>query len=272
MQKYLRFPKWKEKALTLSYDDGVIFDRKLIEIMNRYSLKGTFNINSGLFDSGKRRLNKDEAYELYSKSGQEVAIHGEKHLFLTNTTLADGIAEIYNDKKNLEKMFGKIIRGMAYANGNYSDEIINYLSKLGICYSRTCIATGGFDIPKDWLKLPTTCHHTDPKLMEYTDRFLEVQPSKQNIKNPLLFYLWGHSYEFNDGGNWNIIEDFAKKTGNRDDIWYATNIEMYDYIQAYNNLIFSADCSIVYNPSIIRVFVEIDGKNILIEPNENKAI
>ena len=38
---------WK-KAVTFSYDDGVTQDRDLIRLLNKYGMKGTFNINSGL--------------------------------------------------------------------------------------------------------------------------------------------------------------------------------------------------------------------------------
>ena len=44
--------------------------------------------------------------------------------------------------------------------------------------------------------------------------------------------------------------------GGRDDIWYATNIEIYDYVKAYENLILSADCSAVYNPSSVDVWID----------------
>lgn len=40
----------KFKAITFSYDDGVQQDKRLIEILDRYSLKSTFNINSAMFD------------------------------------------------------------------------------------------------------------------------------------------------------------------------------------------------------------------------------
>ena len=45
----MRFPGFKYKALTLSYDDDVIFDKKLMEILDKHGLKCTFNLNSGLF-------------------------------------------------------------------------------------------------------------------------------------------------------------------------------------------------------------------------------
>lgn len=37
----------KKKAVTFSFDDGVTQDIRLIEIFNKYGLKGTFNLNSG---------------------------------------------------------------------------------------------------------------------------------------------------------------------------------------------------------------------------------
>ena len=46
---FMRFPDFKPKALTVSYDDGVRQDKRLIEILQKYGLKRTFNLNSGLF-------------------------------------------------------------------------------------------------------------------------------------------------------------------------------------------------------------------------------
>ena len=37
------------KAVTFSFDDGVLQDVRLIEMLNKYGLKATFNINSGKF-------------------------------------------------------------------------------------------------------------------------------------------------------------------------------------------------------------------------------
>lgn len=49
-EKYMRFPDGKCKAATFSYDDGVKADIKLIKIFDKYGVKGTFNLNSILFD------------------------------------------------------------------------------------------------------------------------------------------------------------------------------------------------------------------------------
>ena len=75
-----------------------------------------------------------------------------------------------------------------------------------------------------------------------------------------LFYVWGHSYEFDDNDNWDIIENFCKAASNLTDVWYATNIEIVDYLNAANSLKFSSKGTSVYNPSGIDVFMNINGE------------
>lgn len=260
MSYYLRFPDFKYKAVTLSYDDGVIYDRQLIEIMNRYGLKGTFNLNSGLFGVNNRKLTEKEAFDLYNNSGHEVAVHGERHLSLGDVDKAMAAFDVINDRNNLEKLFGTIIKGMAYANGSFNEQTTEVLESCGINYARTVLSTGKFDLPNDWLRLNPTCHHKDPKLIDYVKEFLNLNSGRK----PLLFYLWGHSYEFNDNNNWYIIENFGKEIGNRDDIWYATNGEIYDYVMAYNNLIFSADGQLIKNSANIDIYLHCHSKNVKI--------
>jgi len=103
--------------------------------------------------------------------------------------------------------------------------------------------------------MPTTCHHANPHLSALTERFLAPATGPQYwYHTPKLFYVWGHSYEFADNDNWDIIEGLAEKVGGRDDVWYATNMEIYEYVKAYDSLIFSAKCDSVKNPSAIDVY------------------
>ena len=71
-------------------------------------------------------------------------------------------------------------------------------------------------------------------------------------------YVWGHSYEFDNNNNWEVIEEFCKFMGGRSDIWYATNIEIIDYMDAAKRLQFTADNTKVYNPSVQSVWLEVD--------------
>ncbi len=264
---YMRFPDGKPKALTLSYDDGVEQDKKLIAIMVSHGLKGTFNLNAGGYapegteyapGTIHRRMSKSMCSELYTLNGMEVATHGYTHPALTGLPVNVATAEIIDDRRELESQFNTIVRGHAYPYGAWNDTVVNLLENAGICYARTVESTHRFNIPTDWLRLPATCHHNDPELMLLADRFIEM-----NVKSePQLFYLWGHSYEFDEKNNWSVIEDFAEKISGKEDIWYATNIEIYDYVAAYNSLCFSTDYSKVYNPSAMPIWLSVEGKTV----------
>lgn len=268
----MRFPGGKPKTLTLSYDDAKIQDIRLMQIINKYGLKCTFNINAGLFtpeteeakSKPSRRLTEREAIELYKNSGHEVAIHGYTHPSLDLLPDVDVVNEIMEDRKKLESMFGRVIRGMAYPYGVFNDRVVEILKNCGIAYSRTIHDDNSFEMPQDWLRLRDTCHHNCPNLAELADRFLR----RKNFGRPMIFYLWGHSYEFDNDNNWNVIEEFAQKVSGKDDIWYATNIEIYDYVEAFKNLKFSADMSMVYNPSGEELFFTYNDKDYSVKPNE----
>lgn len=266
MRIVMRYPNGLAKAVTLSYDDGVVQDVRLIEIMSKHGLKGTFNINSGLIGEGQR-LTKEEILKLYPESGNEVAVHGFDHPHYEEMYAADITWDVILDRKNLEEIFGTVIRGMAYPFGTYNDEVVNCLKACGIAYSRTVRSTHAYNLPTDWLRLDPTCHHADPKLMEMTDFFVN---HKRRAHDPcLMFYLWGHSYEFDDNNNWEIIEEFAEKIGGKDDIWYATNIEIYDYVKKFRQMIYNAEGTKAYNPTDIDLwFSNRDGNLVKVPAGE----
>lgn len=249
----------KSKALTLSYDDGVVQDIRLMELMDRNGVKGTFNINTGCYlpEETQRqryygRMKLSEAQKLFRGSGHEVAVHSLTHPFLETLKKPQVLVEILEDRKNIERQYGSLARGMAYPMGSYSDAVVEALAECGICYSRTCKATGDFRFPENWLTLHPTCHHKDPRLMELAKRFVEEKP-RYAARN-WMFYLWGHSYEFDNDGNWQLIEEFLAYVGGREDVWYATNLEIYDYVKAYEALQVSVDENRVHNPTAQEVW------------------
>ena len=267
----ISFPQGKIRALTFSYDDGVVQDKRLVEIFNKHGLKGTFNINGACYNSAPQdptygRMTKESAIALFKDSGHEVAIHGFTHAWLSKLDSAGIVHEITEDRRQLEADFGRIVRGMAYAYGAYNDTVINILDMCGIAYARTTTTTHNFNFPQNWLEWNPTCHHKDPKLMELAENFLA--PPRNSWRAPVLFYVWGHSYEFDDMDNWNVIEEFAEFMGGREDIWYATNMEIYEYVQAYNRLVTSYDKTFVYNPSNITVWFWHQGKDYCVEPGQ----
>ena len=264
----MRYPNGLKKAITLSYDDGLVTDVKMLEILNKYGIKCTFNVNYGFLNEDDfvypeiksenmwTRLRKSHAVELFKNSGHEVAAHGFVHKSLGGCTVPEAMHDILHDRECLEKLFGTVVRGMAYANGSYDGRCAEYLPKCDICYSRTVDRTGKFDFPENWIYLHPTCHHDNPKLMELLDSFLN-----EDFGDCKMFYLWGHSSEFEVNNNWDVLEKFCAVAGNRDDVWYATNIEIYDYKKAYDSLIYTVDGLTVYNPSGIDVWLNVNGES-----------
>ena len=105
--------------------------------------------------------------------------------------------------------------------------------------------------------------------MELAHTFIEEElPSYYWRRKPKLFYVWGHSIEFKRDDNWNVIEDFAEYVGNRDDVWYATNGEIYDYVKAYESLEFSVSKKFIHNPTTTDVYLDWFDKEVLVKAGE----
>jgi len=245
------FPGGKHKVLTMSYDDGREADRRLVDIFNQYGIKGTFHLNSGLLGVGDR-IGADEIASVYA--GHEVSAHTVTHPTIARSPKEALVHEIIEDRKTLERLTGYTVRGMSYPNGSYSPAIMELLPHLGIEYARTVHSTKTFAMPNRWHEWNPTCHHNHD-VLDIGKAFAEL------FKRQYLYmmYVWGHSYEFNDQNNWDVIERFCEFIGGRDDIWYATNIDIYDYLQACDRLQFSAACDFVYNPSAMSVWLSVGG-------------
>lgn len=282
--RFLRFPEGRGKAVTLSYDDGCIYDVKLAEIIDRYGLKCTFNLNSKslLSNANGSRVTLEQARG-FLLSGHEIAVHGEKHKAPGLVSPLEGIRDVLYCRESLEQTFGRIIRGMAYPDSgitrfynesNY-ETVRNYLKDLGIVYSRTLGGDNdGFELPTDWFAWMPTAHHNNPRLAEYMEKFLAIDPDTGYCarRYPRLFYLWGHSHEFHGQNNWEVLENICEILGGKDDVWYATNIEIYEYVNAYHSLVCSADGKRIYNPTLITIWFMDDAQMYCIKPGETLVI
>jgi len=253
------FPGGRSKALTLSYDDGPEHDRHLVEIFNRFGLRGTFHLNSS-FLGHEGRIAPKEVASLYK--GHEVSAHSVTHPFLEQLPPAAMIQEILEDRRRLEEMCGYPVRGMSYPFGTYTREIAALLASLGIRYSRTVNKTGSFEIPEDFLLWHPTIHHGND-LLETGQRFLDQTNWGSRLR---LLYVWGHSFEFPRENNWELMEQFGEKMGGRSDIWYATNIEIVDYVQALRRVEFSADFVTALNPTAAELWITAGKKPVRLAP------
>lgn len=244
----------KRHAVTMSYDDGDRRDERLISIFNQYGIKSTFHLNSGRYRSEHPSVTKEEAAELYK--GHEIACHGVRHASMSYLDKTAILHEIYADRIALEEIAGYPVRGLSYANGKYTEACFAPLQTCGIVYSRTTRNTGSYEFPEQFLAWHPTAHQS--KAVECGKAFMQAIDGYYN--GPKLLYVWGHSHEFERMVTWNEIEEFCRIVSGNEKIWYATNIEIYDYIMAQRALVLSADHTMVYNPSAMRVWFSCDGE------------
>ncbi|MBE7085515.1 MAG: polysaccharide deacetylase [Clostridiales bacterium] len=225
----------KKKAITFSFDDGVTQDVRLIEILNRYGLKATFNINSQLLGlagelerNGERirhdKILPEKLKEIYR--GHEIAVHTLTHPLLP--AIADDnevIRQVEEDRKNLSTLCGYEVVGMAYPCGgvNNDERVAELIRKnTGVKYARTITSTYTFDLQTNLLQFNPTVYYIEDCLEEIVDEFLSLTTDE-----PKLLYIWGHSYEMDAKYiSWETFERICKKLSGKADIFYGTNKEV----------------------------------------------
>ncbi len=272
------FPEGRYKALILSYDDGRTEDRQLVKLMNQYHLIGTFHLNSNKLGS-KDYLNKEEVNILFK--GHEVSVHSANHPNLPDQSRIDVISEIVEDRKELERLVGYPVRGMAYPFGNTNDEVIQAMDGLGIEYARTVGDTYTFEIPKDFLRWHPTMHqfakaYWEPNQPEKDTQelahFNKVINDFIGTKELAVLDIWGHSWEMGtDENKWKETEKFFKLLSDNSTIYYTSQIALVDYINAFRNLKFSVNKKIIINESSIDIYLKKETKTYKI-PAGSKTI
>ena len=256
------YPGGKRWIVTFSYDDGKPEDARLIELFNAYGVKGTFHLN------GNKYLSATDA-ELETLrtiySGHEISCHTLHHGWPSRMATQSVVSEVLEDRRILEKIAQYPVVGMSYPFGDYNEKVASVMQACGIVYSRTVASTNGFRLPEDFMQWHPTCHHKNA--LPLCEKFIE---NLNAASNPLL-YIWGHSYEFDTEEKWAHMEQILKLISNNDQIWYATNLEIYNYITAQRRLRISVDERMFYNPSDITVWVR-RNKTEIIEIPAGKTV
>lgn len=258
------YPGGKLKAVTFSYDDGVIEDRELIKIFDKYNIKATFNVSLGkAVKKPERFIQPKEMKELYKN--HEIASHG--YLHRTMTLLGKSLtSEIADNQKAIAEVLGNPPPGFAYPYGRHTSKkaptrIYEALAKHGLRYARTCQRKADFDLPSNWLAWSPNNHHNAG--LAICKRYKEFKSDKMSV-----CYIWGHSYEFDRHGkkSWFIIENICKLIANQPDIWYATNGEIALYVQACEAAAKASKFPEMVNPTDLTLYLTVDGKAVTLPP------
>lgn len=269
------YPSFTNKAVTFSFDDGRVEDKKLIEVFNKYGVAGTFNLVSDQnFAASGTAEELRAAY-----AGQEIANHvkGHPHMDSTNkvgpagcyrATADEFINEIESGRTELEAIFGEnTVRGYAWPYndptiyltnpGEEAYKVSNYVAKVAdLAYARQTQTTNSFDLPENFRAWKFSAHYGS--LPSIGERFIADTEEK-----PRLLALWGHSYEFaNAGTPLSLIDDFLKKA-TENGYWIPTNLELVNYVNAQraamktkNTITNDSDIDLYYvvnyNPVIVK--------------------
>jgi len=266
----LLFPDGRKKALVVSCDDGRIYDRKVVEILNKHGMRGTFNLVSNWLDKDGY-LTRAEIVQLFA--GHEVACHTVSHRSLTTLTDEQVRDEIANNRTDLEHVAGHPVRGLAYPSGDVDDRVAGLMPALGLTYARCVGVNHWFKLPSNPYLWITTCNFCK-NWMDDATVFLA------RTSGPSLMLVWGHSFDFaEDKSNyfthddkWNQLEDFCNKVGGHDDIWYTTCIEVMDYVNAAKSMQISASGNFIKNPGTIPIWLEINGRMVEVKAGETVTI
>lgn len=271
----MAFPEGKTKAFTVSYDDGVRQDERLLAAMRKYGIRGTFNLNYGtlgrvghaVIDGRDTDISTFRAEELQTMyEGQEIACHALTHKKLTEISAGTAACEVIEDRRNLEHVLDRLVTGFAYPFGVYDETVLQVLRSCGIRYARTVESTHAFGLPQEFLTWHPTCHHNDERVTELLETFCGEPAGRDGAR---LFYLWGHAYEFDQRDNWERAEEiFSYVNRYGAEIWFATNGEIRDYTEAFRRLEFSADGGLAVNRTALDVWLLADGSAVCVPAGE----
>ena len=255
------FPGGKWKALVMSYDDGHVQDRGLVPIFNAHGIKGSFHLNSKSLDSDTF-VAKAELAALYA--GHEISSHTVDHPYLDQLGEGSIRWEIETDRAALEPLANYAVRSLSYPFGAYNDLVLSTLRSLGVNSARTTKNTWNPQyLPADPLKWHPTCHHTGALTF--------AQPFADRTEERMaLLYVWGHSYELDNGyadNSWDYLSALCAILGDRGDVWYAGVTEVADYVAAIRALEYPS-ANVVRNPSGLAVWAKLDGALCRIQPGQ----
>lgn len=189
-----------------SWDDGVVDDVRLTEVLRRYAVPATFNLNPGLHqrqrsygwrygDKEVWRLGRDELADVYA--GFAIANHSLTHPYLPDLSPPDLEREVRDSRRLLQDWLDQPVRGFCYPFGGFTAAVKDALRAAGHVYARTIIEVESVFPPLDPLELGVSCRFADPAFWNRYERAKAVNGA---------FFFWGHSYELLDEAMWADLE------------------------------------------------------------------
>ena len=262
------YPGGKRKAFNITYDDGVVQDIRFVALLNKYALKGTFNLNSGLMaerftwihECGMpvTRMQPEGLRTLYLE--HEVASHTLTHPYMQGLSDEELSRQLGDDRRNLEILFGREVKGFAVPFDYYDDRIACCARNCGFEYARMSEVSLSYEPCKDWYHWKTGVYHIMPELVPFVEGFLTTDVELA------VCQIVGHSYDLDVLNLWDTMEDICAKVANRKDIWSTTNLELVRYLKAMEQAVITS--AGIENRSKRELWFRADGKTVALNPGE----
>ena len=266
------YPQGKRKAFNITYDDGILQDVRFVELLNKYGLKGTFNLNSQLMEQEfewvhpngmvVKRLSKDAVRHLYD--GHEVASHTLTHPYMTGKSEEEQMGEIGEDKRRLEELFGRVVAGFAVPFSYYDEKIAACVRKCGFEYGRCSEPSHSYSPWQDVYRWKTGIFHLAPGFMDFVDGFFHTD------EELALCQIVGHSYDLDAEQMWETMEGIFRKIAEDPDILPMTHLEIVRYITAMSKAQITS--KFVRNLSETDLWFLVDGSPIQLYSGEEYHI
>ena len=196
------------KVFLLSFDDGTIWDSRFVQLLNKYKIPCTFNLNAGLEDfvwefEGKPVIRQHLTDTVEQYRGHEVASHTLSHPWLNQLPPPALRREVEEDCKAIKEIFGLSEIGFGVPFTACGEREIRIIKKF-VRYIRLSEFSDSFALPKDEYHIPIHALYNDPDVREKIARFA------QSDLEDTLFVMAGHSYEFEMLDHWDHIEELLQ--------------------------------------------------------------
>ncbi|MBQ3011745.1 MAG: polysaccharide deacetylase family protein [Oscillospiraceae bacterium] len=260
------YPNGKKKAFVLTYDDGVLQDVRLVLLLNRYGLKGTFNLNSLLMErefvwhhekiGAVRRLPLSVAAHLYE--GHEVASHSCTHPDLQGMSRDGLLYELGHDKYLLEQLVKQPVLGFGVPFDYYDDVVADVARQLGFRYARGSEETCSYAPNADAFHQNAGMFHLSEGLEQFVEGFFTADEELASC------IIVGHSYDLDAEQLWETMESMFARVAADENVLSMTHLEYVEYLQAMEQ-------AEMYGKTIINrsdrpLWFEIDGKICRVDP------
>lgn len=263
------YPGGRPKAFNITYDDGVLQDVRFVQLMNRYNLKGTFNLNSQLMEQEFewvhptgltiKRLSAEQAAKLYD--GHEIACHSLTHPDMQGLSEEEITRQMQQDKEKLQRLFGREISGFALPFSYYSPLVAYCALKCGFEYSRCSDERYTYEPPQNYLWWAAGAYHINPRWRKFAEEFFTTDTELA------LCQIVGHSYDLDTENMWEEMENLLWKVSRDNSIASMTNEQLVKYLKAMGSV--NINSRIIRNRTDTDLWFEIDGRTICIKAGES---